>query len=198
MRKALYLTVKRLLDLMIAGCGLILLTPLLLLIAVVIKLDSRGPVFYLGVRTGKHGSPFRIIKFRTMVPNADKIGSTATARHDPRITRVGNFLRRYKLDELPQLINILRGEMSLVGPRPERPYFVKMLEEQLPFYAERHSARPGLTGWAQINQPYGSSVEDAMRKLEYDLFYLKNVSLLFDYAILFDTVRIVFQGRGGR
>lgn len=198
-RSSLTTLLKRISDIGFSVFGILVSAPIMILVAIAIKLDSKGPIFYSQERVGHKERPFQVSKFRSMRTDAEVAKGAAWAeKNDPRVTRVGGFIRKYRLDELPQFFDILRGDMSLVGPRPERPYFVKMLEEQLPFYAERHSARPGLTGWAQINQPYGSSVEDAMRKLEYDLFYLKNVSLLFDYAILFDTVRIVFQGRGGR
>ncbi len=198
-RSSLTALLKRVSDIGFSLFGILVSAPIMMCVAIAIKLDSKGPVFYTQERVGLKEKPFFVSKFRSMQTDAEAAKGAAWAqKNDPRVTRVGAFIRKYRLDELPQFFDILRGDMSLVGPRPERPYFVRMLEEQLPFYAERHSARPGLTGWAQINQPYGSSVEDAMRKLEYDLFYLKNVSLLFDYAILFDTVRIVFQGRGGR
>jgi len=152
---------------------------------------------YRQVRVGMRDKPFELIKFRSMRLDAES-GSVAqwAQENDPRVTRVGGFLRKYRLDELPQFINILRGDMSLVGPRPERPMFVDQLRERIPFYDERHSVRPGVTGWAQVEYKYGSSVEDAYHKLEYDLFYLKNLSLFFDFMIIVRTVGIVIFGAG--
>jgi lipopolysaccharide/colanic/teichoic acid biosynthesis glycosyltransferase len=140
-----------------------------------------------------------VLKFRSMRSDAENgTGARWAVTNDPRVTRVGRFLRKYRLDELPQFINVVRGEMSFVGPRPERPEFVEELRKEIPYYDERHSVRPGITGWAQVQYEYGSSVEDAMRKLEYDLFYLKNMSPLFDCAIILDTIGIVLTGHGGR
>jgi lipopolysaccharide/colanic/teichoic acid biosynthesis glycosyltransferase len=139
-----------------------------------------------------------LTKLRTMRVNAEVDGAQWAEDNDPRVTRVGRYLRRYRIDELPQFLNVIRGEMSFVGPRPERPEFVELLRRRIPFYDERHSVRPGITGWAQVNYPYGATVEDASNKLEYDLFYLKNMSIVFDFAIVFETVRIVLFGRGSR
>jgi lipopolysaccharide/colanic/teichoic acid biosynthesis glycosyltransferase len=148
---------------------------------------------------GQMGKCFEVLKFRSMRADAENgTGAKWAVENDPRISRVGRFLRTYRLDELPQFINVIRGEMSFVGPRPERPYFVEELRKAIPYYDERHSVRPGLTGWAQVQFTYGASVEDASKKLEYDLFYLKNMSLIFDLAIIFQTIRIVLGGHGGR
>jgi sugar transferase (PEP-CTERM system associated) len=179
---------------LIAGA---LALPVAILTAIAIKLDSRGPVFYRQERVGYRGKVFKVLKFRTMRQDAEAMtGPQWASEDDPRITRVGRFLRKSRLDEIPQVWNIIVGDMSFVGPRPERPHFVQMLSEQLTYYAERHWVRPGLTGWAQIRYEYGSSVEDALQKLQYDLFYIKNMSLLLDLAILFETGKIVLFGRG--
>jgi sugar transferase (PEP-CTERM system associated) len=189
---------KRVLDVVISSLTLVLFSPLFLLIALVIFLESGSPVLFRQKRVGLHGRIFEIVKFRSMRPDAEPHEPRWASEHDPRITRVGRILREYRLDELPQLVNVVRGQMSLVGPRPERPEFVQMLGEQLPFYHERHTVRPGLTGWAQIKYQYGSSVEDAKNKLEYDLFYIKHLSLLFDLAIIFRTFQVVLSGKGAR
>ncbi len=180
---------KRLADLLCALVSLILATPVCLGIMLAIRLDSPGPVFYRQPRVGKNGRVFSLLKFRTMIVNAEKPGCpTWAAADDPRVTRVGRFLRRWSLDEIPQLLNVLQGEMSLVGPRPERPEIVRALQSQVPFYRLRHAVRPGLTGWAAIHFGYGRSVEDARVKLEYDLFYIKHHSLYLDLLILLKTV----------
>ncbi|MBI1791139.1 MAG: TIGR03013 family PEP-CTERM/XrtA system glycosyltransferase [Acidobacteria bacterium] len=189
---------KRILDLACGLAGAIVTTPLMLLTALAIWLDDRGPVFYRQTRVGLRGKPFDLVKFRSMRLDAELNGAQWAQENDPRTTRVGGFLRRYRLDELPQFFNVIRGEMSFVGPRPERPVFVDQLSERIPYYEERHSVRPGITGWAQVQYPYGASVEDAIRKLEYDLFYLKSMSFPFDCAIVFQTIRTVLFGRGGR
>jgi len=161
-------------------------------------LQDGGSVFYRGERVGLGGKPFRIFKFRTMVPDAERLGASSTAEDDPRITPVGRVLRRAKLDELPQLLNVLWGDMSLVGPRPERPVFVAMLTERIPFYSVRHSVKPGITGWAQVRYSYGADVEQSMKKLEYDLYYVKNHTLFLDLLILLGTIRVVLMGEGAR
>lgn len=189
---------KRCLDVISALTGLLISLPVMLLVAVLVRLDSKGPVLYRQSRVGLRGRCFEVLKFRTMRVDAEKSGAQWSQDNDPRITRIGRPLRKFRLDELPQFLNVIRGEMSFVGPRPERPCFVEMLRTEIPYYDERHTVRPGLTGWAQVQYPYGASVEDARRKLEYDLFYLKNLSISFDCAIIFNTVRIVFGGRGGR
>jgi exopolysaccharide biosynthesis polyprenyl glycosylphosphotransferase len=167
--------------------------------ALLIRLDSPGPILYRQERIGKDDQPFQILKFRSMYADAEEDGAPQWADlQDPRVTRVGAILRRTRLDELPQLLNVLRGEMSLVGPRPERPVFVAQFGRQIPFYGVRHSVRPGITGWAQINYRYAASLEDAKRKLEYDLFYVKNRSIFLDLAILLQTFRIILWQKGAR
>jgi lipopolysaccharide/colanic/teichoic acid biosynthesis glycosyltransferase len=170
----------------------------MLLTAALIKLDSAGPVLYRQERVGLGGRHFTLLKFRSMRPDAEQRGPVWAASGDPRVTRVGGIIRLVRIDELPQLLNILRGEMSFIGPRPERPHFVAQLERELPFYADRLLVKPGLTGWAQVNYPYGASVEDARAKLSYDLYYVKHRSLLLDLLILLGTVRVVLFQRGAR
>ena len=190
---------KRAVDLSFALLGLALSAPLMAIIALAIRLDSRGPALYRQERVGLHGRVFDVLKFRSMVQEAEgRTGPQWAQKNDPRVTRIGGFLRKYRLDELPQFLNVLQGQMSFVGPRPERPAFVELLRQKIPFYDERHSARPGITGWAQVRYDYAASVEGAVRKLEYDLFYLKNMSVLLDCLIVFETVRIVLEGKGGR
>ena len=189
--------VKRIIDLAFGLLGAILSLPAMFLIALAIRLDSKGPVLYRQQRVGMGGSVFNLIKFRSMQFDAEaEYGAQWAQENDPRLTRVGRFLRKHRLDELPQFFNVIRGEMSFVGPRPERPVFVEQLREKILFYDERHSVRPGVTGWAQVQYRYGASIEDAFRKLEYDLFYLKNRSILFDLAIVFRTIGVVVFGRG--
>lgn len=190
---------KRALDIVLSLMGLILALPLLLIAAVAIRIDSRGPIFYRQERVGKDGHTFWLFKLRTMRPDAETAGKPQWASEgDPRTTRVGRLLRKARIDEIPQLWSVLKGEMSFVGPRPERPYFVAWLEREVPWYSLRLATRPGLTGWAQLKFPYGASVEDAKRKLEYDLYYLKNASIFLDMAIVFHTVRHVVLARGSR
>jgi sugar transferase (PEP-CTERM system associated) len=191
--------IKRTLDICFGVVGFTLSLPIMLAVALAVKLDSRGPALYRQVRVGWKGREFEILKFRSMRTDAEeKNGAQWAAVNDPRVTRAGKYLRKFRLDELPQFLNVIRGDMSFVGPRPERPGFVSNLREEIPYYDERHSVRPGLTGWAQVEYHYGASVDDAYRKLEYDLFYLKNMSVLFDWAIMFQTIRIVLAGRQGR
>ena len=188
---------KRAFDITLSVLGLLLVWPLMLLTALLVRLDSPGPVLFKQTRVGYDGKPFTLFKFRSMRTDAEQVsGPVWATEDDPRITRAGRFLRKSRLDELPQLFNVLTGHMSLVGPRPERPVFVQDLESQIPYYNQRHIVRPGLTGWAQINYPYGSSVEDALQKLQYDLFYVKNISLLFDLSILFTTIKTVVLRKG--
>jgi exopolysaccharide biosynthesis polyprenyl glycosylphosphotransferase len=187
--------VKRLFDLLVSLSLLLLLLPILLLGMLAVKISSPGPIFYRQTRTRRFGKGFQIVKLRTMQINAEKNGAEwATGHRDPRITWAGYFLRRFRIDEIPQLFSVLVGEMSFVGPRPERPEIIEKLVEQIPFYQERLMVQPGLTGWAQVNYPYGASVGDARRKLEYDLYYMKHMSLSLDLFILLDTVRIVLCG----
>ena len=190
---------KRSLDLVASAGLLLLLAPVLLITALLIKLDSPGPVFYRQVRVGLGGKPYSIIKFRSMRNAAEKDGKAQWAQAgDPRVTRVGSILRKSRIDEIPQALNVLSGDMSFVGPRPERPAFVSDLAEEIPYYNERHRVKPGITGWAQINYPYGASVEDARQKLRYDLYYIKNKSLLFDLIVMLQTVRIILFAEGSR
>jgi lipopolysaccharide/colanic/teichoic acid biosynthesis glycosyltransferase len=170
----------------------------MVIIAIAIRLESDGPILYRQTRVGWRGRTFDVMKFRSMRVDAERNGAVWAAVGDSRLTRFGRFIRQHRLDELPQFLNILKGEMSLVGPRPERPVFVHDLRKQIDYYDERHSMRPGLTGWAQVRYPYGASVDDAYKKLEYDLFYLKHASVAFDFAIIAATVRVVFGGKHGR
>lgn len=196
-RSKLSAALKRGLDLALAFGVALLASPLMFVIAAAIKIDSKGPIFYRQARVGLNGGIFRLIKFRSMCPHAEPSGAPQWSRAgDSRITRVGRLLRRLRLDELPQCFNILAGHMSVVGPRPERPEFVDILKKDSEHYHQRHSVRPGLTGWAQINYPYAASVDDSYRKLEYDLFYLKNMSFLFDVVIILKTVHAVTAGVG--
>lgn len=193
------LVLKRLLDILASALLLFLTAPFLAAAALAIKLEDGGPVLYRQERVTKGGRVFRILKLRTMTPNAERHGAVWAQVADPRVTRVGRFLRRSRLDELPQLINILKGDMSFVGPRPERPEFVAELAAKLPLYNERHLLPAGLTGWAQINYPYGASLDDARSKLSYDLYYVKNFSVLFDILIILQTLRVVlWPGAGVR
>nr|WP_211194639.1 sugar transferase [Pyxidicoccus fallax] len=189
---------KRAFDILVASVLLMLAAPFLLVVAVAIKLDSRGPIFYRQERTGLAGRSFHLWKFRSMRTDAEKNGAVWARANDDRVTRVGRFIRRTRIDEIPQVFNVLMGEMSFVGPRPERPVFVEQLKQQIPFYGLREAVKPGLTGWAQIRYPYGASVEDARNKLEFDLYYVKNGSLFLDVGIIFHTVRHVLLGRGAR
>jgi sugar transferase (PEP-CTERM system associated) len=191
--------VKRSFDIGVSLALLLLTLPLMLLTAVLIRLESPGPVLYRQQRVGLHGRPFTLLKFRSMSIDAEKGGSPRWAtQQDPRITRVGSFIRPMRIDELPQLINVLHGEMSMIGPRPERPHFVEQLARIIPFYAERSYVKPGITGWAQVNYPYGASVEDARQKLSYDLYYVKNRSVLLDLLILLATIRVILFREGAR
>lgn len=187
---------KRLIDIVIASIGCLVLAPLLVLISVAIFLESGTPILFRQRRVGYKGREFDMLKFRSMWHDSEKEGAKWASHRDLRITRVGGFLRKYRLDETPQFINVLRGEMSVVGPRPEQPSLVRMLDEKVPFYQQRHHVRPGITGWAQIRYKYGSSIEDTETKLEYDLFYIKHLSPLFDLAIAFRTVQVMFFGYG--
>src|ERR1700732_205018 len=197
-KDVLVMFTKRALDVLISGLAVIVLSPLLFLCAAAIFLESGSPILFRQERVGLHGHTFSILKFRSMKQDAEEGKAIWATRDDPRVTRVGRIMRPFRLDELPQLINILRGDMSLVGPRPERPEFVRMLGEEIPYYHERHTVRPGLTGWAQIKYQYGSSVHDAKTKLEYELFYIKHLSLFLDLAIVFRTIQVVLFARGSR
>jgi sugar transferase (PEP-CTERM system associated) len=183
---------KRLFDVVASGAVFIFVLPLYLLSALAVRLGSSGPVYYRQERVGLHGRPFRLLKFRSMRADAEKDGVPRwAATNDQRVTRIGRFMRMTRLDELPQVFNVLKGDMSFIGPRPERPYFVDQLAERIPYYRERHRVKPGISGWAQINYPYGASVEDAKHKLEYDLYYAKNYTLAFDLMIFLQTIRVV-------
>jgi sugar transferase (PEP-CTERM system associated) len=182
----------------VALVGAILSLPLALITALLIKLDSKGPVLYRQERVGRNGRAFTLMKFRSMRMDAEKNGPVWAQDGDDRTTRVGRIIRRIRVDEIPQFWNILRGEMNFVGPRPERPHFIKQLAAEIPYYEQRHLIAPGLTGWAQIKYPYGASVEDARQKLQYDLYYIKNQSLLLDAAILFETIKTIIFSRGAR
>jgi exopolysaccharide biosynthesis polyprenyl glycosylphosphotransferase len=195
-RGTMQLRLKRLGDLIVSGCLLVLTAPILLIAALLIRLQDGGPVLYSQLRSGLDGKPYRIWKLRTMRVDAERNGAQWVGNGDPRITPLGHLLRLTRLDELPQLWAVLKGEMSLIGPRPERPEFERDLERQIPHYRLRHLMRPGLSGWAQVNYPYGASVEDAANKLSYDLYYLRNFSFWLDLLILFKTIRLVFNAQG--
>ena len=182
----------------VALLGALVSLPIALVTAILIKLESPGPALYRQERVGKNGRPFTIMKFRSMRVDAEKDGPVWAQTGDDRTTRVGRVIRKIRVDEIPQFWNILRGEMNFVGPRPERPHFVAQLAEEIPFYEQRHLIPPGLTGWAQIKYPYGASIEDARQKLQYDLYYIKNQSLVLDAAILFETIKTILFGRGAR
>lgn len=188
--------VKRLFDILISGLLLLIAAPVMAIVAAIVKLESRGPAIYSQVRTGLNGTTFTIYKFRSMRLDAEKNGAQWASQNDNRVTRVGRFIRLTRLDELPQLWNVLKGEMSFVGPRPERPQFNEMLAEQLPYYNYRHKVKPGITGWAQVLYPYGASIEDAKEKLQFDLYYIKHCSLFLDLKIIFKTVAIILGARG--
>jgi len=191
--------VKRLFDIVVAAGLLILTLPIITVTALVIAMESGLPIIYRQERVGLRGKTFNLLKFRSMRKDAERHGEARWATEgDPRVTAFGRFLRRTRMDELPQLINVLNGEMSFVGPRPERPVFVSMLTEQIPFYAVRQSVKPGITGWAQVRYSYGATVEQSVKKLEYDLYYVKNHSLFLDVLILLETVRVVLHGEGAR
>lgn len=189
---------KRILDVCLAVLGIIASLPITILSAIIIKLESQGPVFYLQERVGKRGQTFKVIKFRSMKQDAEKDGAVWAMENDTRVTRFGRFIRKVRIDELPQMLNVLRGEMSFVGPRPERPVFVNELSKQIPYYNIRHNVKPGITGWAQVCYPYGASVEDSLRKLEYDLYYMKNISIFMDLMIIFKTIKTVLFKKGAR
>ena len=194
-------TTKRGFDVLISLTLLLFALPIMLTTTILIWAEGRfkDPILYRQVRVGLDGGMFEVLKFRSMRVDAEQSGNATWAtKDDPRITKIGNFIRKSRIDELPQLFNVLRGDMSFVGPRPERPVFVKELEEKVPFYAQRHHVKPGITGWAQLCYPYGASIEDAKQKLQYDLYYLKNHSILLDLIILLQTVEVVLVGEGAR
>jgi sugar transferase (PEP-CTERM system associated) len=190
---------KRIFDILCSSAGILISMPLVPLIAVLIKLNSRGPVFFRQKRVGEMEREFLLYKFRTMRQDAEKgTGAVWAEKNDPRVTAVGRFLRKTRLDELPQFYNVLRGDMSFIGPRPERPEFVQKLKEMIPFYPERHFVKPGLTGWAQIRYAYGASTEDAVEKLRYDLYYIKHLSLFLDMLVMLETMKVMLFGKGAR
>lgn len=195
---ALYKRIKRAIDIIFSVIGFIIFSPLFLIIPLAIKLDSRGPVFYRQERVGEDGITFELLKFRSMRVDAEKDGPVWAMEKDPRITRVGKVIRKLRFDEIPQIVNVLRGEMSFVGPRPERPFFAEKLKREIPFYYHRHAIKPGITGWAQLYYPYGASKEDALEKLKYDLYYIKNMSPFLDLTIILETIKVVLFGRGSR
>ena len=190
------LKAKRLLDLLFALLIGIFAAPVIVLAAIIVKLESKGPVFFIQERIGEGNKKFNIVKFRSMTTDAEKDGPQWASKNDNRVTKFGKIMRATRIDELPQLWNVLRGEMSFVGPRPEREYFIQQLEKEIPYYNLRHTVKPGLTGWAQVMYPYGASVEDAYRKLQYDLYYIKHHSIPFDVKVLLKTVTIVIFGKG--
>ncbi|MBS4014504.1 MAG: sugar transferase, partial [Bacteroidetes bacterium] len=188
---------KRLLDIVISLLALLITSPVILIMVIAIKIDTPGPAYFRQERCGKNGKVFKIFKFRSMYQDAEKhTGPVWSQKDDPRVTRVGSFIRKIRLDELPQMINVLKGEMSLVGPRPERPFFVEKLAEEIPYYKRRLKVKPGITGWAQVKHKYDESIEDVKTKLKYDLFYIENMSLRMDFKILFRTIFVVFLGKG--
>lgn len=198
-RDPVTLALKRVLDIVASTVILVFSSPICLLAAILIKLTSKGPLFFTQVRVGQDGHPFQLAKFRTMRQDAEKhTGPVWAQKNDQRVTSVGKFLRLTRIDEIPQCLNILTGRMSFVGPRPERPHFVNQLTKELPFYILRHTVKPGLTGWAQVSHAYGASVDDAREKLRYDLYYIKNVSLLFDLTIMMRTIGVILFGKGAR
>jgi sugar transferase (PEP-CTERM system associated) len=189
---------KRMLDIVASFLGLLVLWPVFVLVALAIFLETGRPILFHQERTGMKGRSFEVLKFRSMGKDAEANGPVWATTKDDRITAVGRFIRKYRLDELPQLINVLRGEMSLVGPRPERPFFCELLAEKIPFYNLRHYVRPGITGWAQVKYQYSASVEETKAKLEHDLFYVKHLSLMLDFAIIFETAKVMFNGHGSK
>lgn len=195
---ALRAVVKRAFDSIVSLTLLLLTLPVTLAAAALIKLESQGPLFYQQERVGLNGRPFMVLKFRSMRTDAEKDGPRWAAKNDSRVTRVGAFIRKVRIDEIPQVVNVLRGDMAFVGPRPERPVFVDELAEKIPYYTERHSVKPGITGWAQINYPYGSGIDDAKMKLSYDLYYIKNGSLFLDIIIMVQTVKVLLWNAGAR
>jgi len=189
---------KRVTEFALSMIGLTLLSPFILVISLLIKIDSRGPVFYKQERVGERGKIFKLLKFRSMVEGAEANGPVWAGKNDDRITRIGRWIRKWRLDEIPQMVNVLRGDMSFVGPRPERAYFVEKLREEIPFYDQRFYVKPGITGLAQVKYQYGASKGDALEKLRYDLYYIKNLSPLYDLLIIFETIKVVLSGKGAR
>jgi sugar transferase (PEP-CTERM system associated) len=198
-RDRFILAAKRIIDVIFSFVGLILAAPVALMTALAIRLESSGPIFYRQERIGQGERHFTLIKFRSMTDNAEaEVGPVWAAKNDPRVTRVGAVIRKLRIDEIPQMINVLKGEMSFVGPRPERPFFVEKLKQNIPYYDLRHSVKPGITGWAQISYRYGDSERDAVEKLQYDLYYIKHMSPIFDLQIIFESFKVIIFGWGAR
>jgi len=197
-KSAFLVAAKRAADIIVSFLALILMLPVMGIVAAAIWLESGSPILYRQERTGLGSRSFEMLKFRSMRQDAEADGPSWAASDDGRITRVGKLIRKFRLDELPQIFNVFRGEMSLVGPRPERPFFCRQLEEATPYYVLRHTVRPGITGWAQIKYQYGSSIEESKTKLEYDIFYIKHLSMFLDVAILFETAKVMLYGRGAK
>ncbi len=198
-RDRFILASKRLIDVIVSFIGLILAAPLALTTAIAIRLETRGPIFYRQERVGQNDRHFTLFKFRSMADEAESgVGPVWAAVNDPRVTRVGALIRKLRIDEIPQMINVLKGEMSFVGPRPERPFFVEQLKQNVPYYDLRHSVKPGITGWAQIRYRYGDSEQDAVEKLQYDLYYMKHMSPVFDLQIIFESFKVILFGWGAR
>jgi exopolysaccharide biosynthesis polyprenyl glycosylphosphotransferase len=192
-------TLQRVYSFLFAAVGLVIASPVFVLVALAVRATSRGPILYRQNRVGFQGHVFQVLKFRSMYADAEaRTGAVWAQKDDPRITPVGRWLRQLRLDELPQLLNVLRGEMAIVGPRPERPEFVKTLTEQIPFYGQRHFVKPGITGWAQINHKYGDTIQDTITKLEFDLYYLKNLSFSMDLYIMFHTAKVMLLSKGSQ
>jgi len=192
-------TSKRICDVTFSSLMLIALAPLMLITAILIKLDSKGPVIFSQTRVGEHEKEFQVFKFRSMKQDAEAATGPVWANADDnRVTRLGKFIRKTRIDELPQLINVIKGDMSFVGPRPERPYFVEQLKKEIPYFEMRTVVKPGLTGWTQIKYAYGATVEDAIEKLQYDIYYIKHMSLFFDLMIILGTIKVVLTGQGAR
>jgi exopolysaccharide biosynthesis polyprenyl glycosylphosphotransferase len=198
-RDRMILAAKRLIDVLVSFLGLILSVPIVLLTALAIRLESRGPIFYRQERMGQNEKRFTLYKFRSMAHDAEAVlGPVWAVEDDPRVTWVGAIIRKLRIDEIPQMINVLKGEMSFVGPRPERPSFVERLKQTIPYYDLRHSVKPGITGWAQICYRYGDSEQDAIEKLQYDLYYIKHMSPIFDLQIIFESFKVILLGWGAR
>ncbi len=194
-----YKVVKRVSDIMFSTLALILAAPIMLITAILIKLDSPGQVLFKQQRVGQYGRPFILMKFRSMQCGAEEeTGPVWAQENDCRITRVGKIIRKLRIDELPQMINVLKGEMSFVGPRPERPYFIDKLQQRIPYYTQRLTVKPGITGWAAVKFQYSSNIEGAVEKLQYDLYYIKNISLFLDLLIILKTIQVIITGKGSR
>jgi len=198
-RDRMILAAKRVIDVLVSFLGLILSAPIGLLTAVAIRLESPGPIFYRQERVGQNEKRFILYKFRSMAHDAEaNVGPVWATEDDPRATHVGAIIRKLRIDEIPQMINVLKGEMSFVGPRPERQFFVEQLKQNIPYYDLRHSVKPGITGWAQISYRYGDSEHDAVEKLQYDLYYIKHMSPVFDLQIIFESFKVILLGSGAR